>query len=538
MRDRFDYVVVGGGSAGAVVAARLSEQRGVSVLLLEAGGPDRHLLLRMPLAFRMLRQKMLFDWGYNSEPEPHANGRCIPAARGKVLGGSSSINGMMYSRGHPSDFDQWAAQHGAEGWSFEDVLPYFKKSENSQRGASHWHGTGGPLQVSTFGDEAQNDPLVRALMAAGRQLGYPVTDDLDGELPEGFGVPDRTVGKGRRSSTSQAFLVPARVRANLTVQTHAHVTRILMAGKRAVGVEARVNGTLRTFHAEAETVLCGGTYASPQLLMLSGIGPAAHLREHGIAVVADRPGVGSGLKEHPLVPMGFKGRREFPMRKKLRADRLAIEAIRWQLTGKGTIASHPLASYAFHRSRPALAVPDLESIILPISLNARVWFPGVRQPHDDIMTLLNCVLRPGSTGSVRLRSADPLAKPVIRFNLLSDPEDLALLRYSLAWTRKLMRTSPLDGYIGDEVFPGPAVSSAEEMDAYIRSTVVTEQHPTSTCRMGTDSLSVVDPQLRVHGLSGLRVADASIMPTLIGGHTNAAAIMIGERAADFVLASR
>lgn len=535
MQNRFDYVVIGGGSAGAVVAARLSERPGLSVLLLEAGGPDRSILLRMPLAFRMLRQKMLFDWGYNSEPEPHANGRSIPAARGKVLGGSSSINGMMYSRGHPSDYDQWARQ-GAPGWSFEEVLPYFKKSENSQRGASRWHGVGGPLQVTSFGTEAQDDPLVRALQAAGRSLGYPVTDDLDGELPEGFGVPDRTVGNGRRSSTSRAFLEPARRRPNLSIQTDAHVTRILMDGMRATGVEAHVNGALRTIHANAEILVCAGTYASPQLLMLSGIGPADHLRETGVGVVADLPGVGSGLKEHPLVPMGFRGKREFPMRRKLRADQLAIEALRWQFTGKGTIASQPLTSYAFHRSSPQLPVPDLESIILPISLNAHVWFPGVRKPYDDIMTSLNCVLRPGSTGSVRLRSADPFAKPAIRFNILSDPEDLALLRYSLSWTRKLMRTSPLDEYVGEEIFPGPAVTSPEAMDDYIRRTVVTEQHPTSTCRMGTDGQSVVDPQLRVHGIAGLRVADASIMPTLIGGHTNAAAIMIGERAADLVLA--
>lgn len=537
MQEHYDYVVIGGGSAGAVVAARLSERSDIRVLLLEAGPPDRSILLKMPIAFRLLRQKMLFDWGYASEPEPWANGRSIPAARGKVLGGSSSINGMMYSRGHPADYDAWAAL-GAPGWSYEDVLPYFRKSENNQRGASRWHGVGGPLQVTTFGAEARLDPLVQAIQASARNLGYPVTDDLDGELPEGFGVADRTVGGGRRSSTSQAFLAPARMRPNLRIRTGAQVTRIMIENARATGVEYARHGVTQVVRADAEVILCAGTYASPQLLMLSGIGPADHLRASGVGVVRDLPGVGSGLKEHPLVPMGFRGRKPFPMRHRLRADRIALQAIRWLFTGQGTITSQPLTSYAFFRSRAQLALPDLESIILPISLNAHVWFPGLRKPHEDIMTSLNCVLRPGSTGSVRLRSANPLDKPVIRFNILSDPADLDLLRASIAWTRELMRSSPLREFIGDEVFPGPGVDSAAAMDAYIRSTVVTEQHPTSTCRMGTDSDSVVDPSLRVHGVTGLRVADASVMPTLIGGHTNAAAIMIGERACDMLLDGR
>jgi choline dehydrogenase len=537
LQASYDYIVVGGGSAGAVIAARLSEQPDTSVLLLEAGPRDRHILLRMPLAFRILRQKMLFDWGYDTEPEPHANHRRLPAARGKVLGGSSSVNGMMYSRGHPADYDRWAAL-GATGWSYEEVLPYFRKSENSERGASRWHGVGGPLQVATDGGAARSDPLVAALQATARHLGYGITDDLDGPVPEGFGVPDRTVGNGRRSSTSTAFLDPARHRPNLHIVTDAHVTRILTAGDAACGVELLRHGQRQTVWCEAEVVLSAGTYASPQLLMLSGIGPADRLRALGLPVVADLPGVGQGLKEHPLVPMGFRGRRPFALRGKLRADRIALEALRWQFTGRGTIASMPVASYAFHRSQPELALPDLESIILPISLQARVWFPGIRAPHEDVMTVLNCVLRPQSVGSVTLRSANPLDTPEIRFNILSEPGDLALLRHSIGWTRRLMQAAPLNDFVGEEIFPGAAVDDPAAMDAYIRASVVTAQHPTSTCRMGTGAGSVVDPQLRVHGLRQLRVADASVMPELIGGHTNAPSIMIGERAADFIRSGR
>ncbi|MGA0599326.1 GMC family oxidoreductase [Caulobacter sp. KR2-114] len=528
----FDYVVVGGGSAGCAVAARLSEDPGKTVLLLEAGGPERHLLMKMPLTFTALRGHPTLEWGYGTDPEPYVNGRIVPAARGRVLGGSSSVNGMMYSRGHPRDYDQWR-QLGADGWGWDEVLPYFKKSERSWRGETPTHGASGQLRVSPL---RSGEPIAKAIRDTARGLRYRVLDDFEAGDPEGFALPDLTVFGGRRASAATAFLEPARRRANLKIVTGAHVTRITLEKGRATGVEYQAAREANAVQA-GEIILCGGAYATPQILMLSGVGPAEHLRRHGIRPVLDLPGVGSGLQEHPLAPMAFSLKRPLRFTQGLRADKLALSGLYWWLTGRGFPAAMPLSSIAYLKSRPDLERPDLEHIFMGTNMAAHVWLPGWRPPRPDQLTVLNVVLRPGSRGSVRLRSADPFDKPRIQFNLLQDPEDLRLMRHAFRWTRDFVRQGELADHVADEALPGAALADDAALDAYIRQTVGTAQHPASSCKMGQGPDAVVDAQLKVRGIEGLRIADASVMPTLIGGHTNAPSIMIGEKAADMIQAS-
>jgi choline dehydrogenase len=524
----YHYIVIGGGSAGCVVASRLSERPGNTVLLLESGGPDKSLLLKMPLAFPSLRESA-FDWGYKTDAEPFASDRIVQVPRGKVLGGSSSVNGMMYSRGHPRDYDEWT-----EGWSYDEVLPFFKKSERNWRGEGPAHGGSGPLSVVPY---MSSEPITKAIRETAQALNYRLLNDFEAGDPEGFALPDSTIYRGRRASASTAFLHPIRKRPNLKVITGARVTRIVIEKGRATGAEYVKNGKTVTVRAELEVVLSGGAYASPQILMLSGIGPADHLRDVGIPNVLDLPGVGIGLQEHPLVPMGFSVKKPLHFSRQLRADRLALSLVNWLLTGRGLPSTVPLSSIAYYKSQPSLQRPDLENVFMSTNLAARIWFPGWRRPQPDVLTSLNVVLRPGSRGSVRLRSADPLASPRIQFNLLQDPNDLRLLRHALRWTRDFVQQGALAEYVSKEVFPGAALETDAALDAYIRQTVTLGQHPTSTCKMGVGEDAVVDPQLRVRGVDGLRIADASIMPALIGGHTNAPSMMIGEKAADMMLAN-
>lgn len=527
----YDFIIAGGGSAGCVLAARLSEDSANQVLLLEAGERDNHLWLKIPLKFRDFMTSRQFNWAYFSEPEPQLDNRQIYLPRGKVLGGSSSINGMLYCRCHPADYDHWR-QLGLEGWSYADVLPYFKRSENFPDGATPFHGAGGPLTVSRGDRESDAH---RAYMEAGRAAGHPVTDDHNGPMQDGFGPADYTIREGRLASASQTFLKPALGRPNLTVITGAHANRVLFEGRRAAGVEFIRNGKIETVRAEREVLVCGGAYNSPRLLMSSGIGPADHLAEHDIDVIHDAPDVGRNLQDHVHVGLAYNSPAMDRYAQEFRADRLAINALRWWFLKSGPMASLPVACIAYIRTRPELSAPDIELLMNRINPESQVWFPGWRKPKGGFLGARIVLLHPESRGSVRLRSNDPLSPPKIQHNHLSARNDLATLREGLRQARKVYAADPLRRLIRDEIFPGASVQSDEELDAYIRSTANTIYHPTSTCRMGVDARAVVDAQLRVRGVENLRVVDASVMPAVPGGHTNAPTIMIAEKASDMIL---
>ncbi|MDB5688755.1 MAG: hypothetical protein JWL91_631 [Sphingomonas bacterium] len=524
---KFDYIIVGAGSSGCVLANRLSADPANRVLLLEAGGSEKGHLTEMPLAWFRAMLTPRIGWGYLSEPEPHADGRRIPAPRGKVIGGSGSINGMMYSRGAPADYDQWA-QMGARGWSWADVLPYFRKSEANWRGASEHHGGDGPLTVS------RNDPhptIYPAMIAAAEAMGFQHLDDFHGSVQEGFSTVDVTTHRGRRGSSAMRFLRPAMARPNLTVVDQALTTRILVENGRAIGIQYERDGESRTAHAAAEVILSAGTFNTPQLLLLSGIGPADELREMGVPVVHDLPDVGRNLQDHHSIRGLYEASGPFTFDRELRADRVALAALRWQMFGTGPLAQMPIGAQGFVRTREGLDRPDLQLLVSSVAMDAKVWFPGFRKRRGDFLAVASVLLHPESTGSVRLRSADPRDKPAIRFNLLATEGDRAAFRRIVRFARDLFAQPSARVLIRNEVQPGPDVQSDAEIDAFVRSVIGTAMHPTSTCAIGT----VVDETLKVRGIDGLRIADCSVMPVIVGGNTNAPAIMIAEKAADMIL---
>ncbi len=528
----FDYIVVGAGSAGCVLANRLTASGRHRVLLLEAGGHDRHIWIHIPLGYGKLFADAKVNWLYATEPEPELNNRRIIQPRGKVLGGSSSINGLLYVRGQREDYDHWR-QLGNAGWAFADVLPYFRRAEDQERGADAHHGIGGHLKVS---DVCEPHPLCEAFIAAAQRSGFPRNDDFNGATQEGAGYFQLTARNGRRCSTAVGYLKEARRRPNLTIASNALATRVLFSGRRAIGVEYRQgpsNGqTTRTAYAEGEVIVAGGAFNSPQLLQLSGLGPAKLLGELGIAVVADMPGVGADLQDHLQIRMQYRCTEPITMNDVINHWRQRYGAgLRYILTRKGLLTIGAGYAGAFLRTRPDLASPDVQIHFLIFSADTAGAtlhaFPG-------FMTSV-CQLRPASRGFVRIKSGDPSAPPAIQPRYLSARSDCATVVEGLKLMRRIMNQPAMRRYIAEERAPGEACQSDADLLAFARDTGTTVYHPTSTCRMGSDADAVVDERLRVRGVERLRVIDASIMPTVVSGNINAAAVMIGEKGADMVL---
>jgi choline dehydrogenase len=525
-----DYIVVGAGSAGCAVAARLSEDPSVRVLLLEAGARDRNPWLHVPIGYAKTMYHPTLSWNLKTEPEPELEGRSIPWPRGRVLGGSSAINGLIYIRGQHADYDHWR-QLGCTGWSFEDVLPYFRRAEDQERGADALHGKGGPLAVSDLRDQSA---LARAFIDAAVELGLPRNDDFNGPEQEGAGFYQVTARGGWRCSAATAYLRPARNRPNLMVVTGAEANRLILQGRCAVGVAWRQGGVAREARAAREVILCGGAIASPRLMLLSGIGPAAELAALGIDVAHDLPQVGRNLQDHFQARMVFRCTRRVTLneRKASLIGSLGM-GLQFALFRRGPLTISAGTAGLFARVLPGSATPDVQFHFIPFSADR----PGTVLHPFPGFTISVCQLRPESRGTITLADADPATPARIRANYLSTETDRRCMVEGLKLTRRLAATRAMSAWIAAEHIPGPDADGDEALLAHARRTGTTIFHPSGTCRMGSDPASVVDTELRVRGIDGLRVADASIMPTVVSGNTNAACIIIGEKAADLIRAA-
>ena len=532
-----DYIVVGAGSAGCVLANRLTEDGGATVLLLEAGGKDTSPMIHIPVGYAKTLKDPKVNWLYQTEEDPGSGGRPHVWPRGKVLGGSSSINGLLYVRGQAADYDNWA-QAGCTGWSHADVLPYFKRAERNERLKDDLHGTDGPLNVS---DITEHHPVSDAVIAAGMEAGLPFNDDVNGASQDGISYFQLTVKNGRRWSAAMAYLRPALGRANLTLQTEAQAEKVIIENGRAVGVRYRLAGVSVEARARREVILSGGAVNSPQLLELSGIGDPEVLRAAGIDVVHAAPGVGTNLQDHYVVSMAYRLKNCVSVNELSRGWRLAREALRYATKRKGLLTMSAAHVQAYVRTRPGLDGPDVQFHILPASVDIgkfttkQIWelekLPGI--------TFAACQLRPESRGTIHVKSADPFAPPSIRPNYLSDRLDQDTIVAGLRWGRVIAGQQALSPYMGDELVPGVAAESDEDLLTYAREAGTTIYHPVGTVAMGRagDPKAVVDPELRVRGIDGLRVVDASVMPRLVSGNTNAPTIMIAEKASDMIRAS-
>ena len=527
---RADYVIVGAGSAGCALAYRLSEA-GHSVIVVEYGGTDIGPFIQMPAALSYPMNMARYDWGFKSQPEPHLNNRRLVVPRGKVIGGSSSVNGMVYVRGHARDFDTWA-QMGAKGWSYADVLPYFLRMENwsSQSGGNpDWRGNDGPLHVSRG---PRKNPLYHAFVEAGRQAGYQTTDDYNGEQQEGFGPFEQTVWKGRRWSAANAYLRPALKRPNCTI-THGLVERVTIENGRAIGVEVRQKGGLTKIRANNEVILAASSINSPKLLMLSGIGDAEHLRSHGIAVVADRPGVGQNLQDHLEIYFQMASSQPITLYKYWTLFWKGVLGAQWVISKTGLGASNNFESCGFIRSRAGVEYPDIQFHFLPMA----VRYDGQAAAEGHGFQAHVGPMRSPSRGAVTLASSDPKEAPNIFFNYMSTQQDWIDFRTAVRLTREIFQQDAFKPFVKNEILPGASAQSDEDIDDFIREHAESAYHPCGTCRMGaaTDKQAVVDPECRVIGVDGLRVADSSIFPQITNGNLNAPSIMVGERASDLIL---